>query len=126
MNPDALADPITQRLGEEEWRRQALAGGYLMLVGREVAPSLPTDAPRVTVAAVGAVVSEAIEAVRFLIDEEVDANLVVVTSADRLSAELHSSRLTAIREGGQPRAGHLEQLFPDSHRRAPIVTGRRS
>ena len=41
-----------------------------------------------TVVAIGAVVPEAVEAVRFLASEEVAANLVVVTSADRLAAEL--------------------------------------
>ena len=93
-----------------------------MLVGREVAPDLPADAPRVTVAAAGAVVSEAIEAVRFLIDEEVDANLAIITSADRLSRALHVSRLAAVRTGDEPQSGHLETLFPSSHRRVPIVT----
>ena len=34
----------------------------------------------------------------------------------------HASRLAAIRTGGRPLAGHLETLFPNGHRRAPIVT----
>ena len=44
----ALAAPVADRLGETEWRRQALAGGYLMLIGRDIAADLPADAPRVT------------------------------------------------------------------------------
>jgi pyruvate dehydrogenase E1 component len=83
---------------------------------------MPADAPRVTVAAVGAVVPEAIEAVRHLASEELDVNLVVVTSADRLSAQLHGARLGAVRTGSPDDAGHLAALFPPSHRRAPIVT----
>jgi pyruvate dehydrogenase E1 component len=118
----SLADPIRERLGEDGWRVQALAGGYLMLVGRELEPRMPADAPRVTVAAVGAIVPEALDAVRHLAAEEVDVNLVVVTSADRLSAQLHGARLEAIRTGGGADAGHLATLFPPSHRRAPIVT----
>jgi pyruvate dehydrogenase E1 component len=118
----SLADPIRARLGEDGWRRQAIAGGYLMLVGRELEPRMPADAPRVTVAAVGAIVPEAIEAVRHLASEEVDVNLVVVTSADRLSAQLHGARLAAVRTGIGDDAGHLAALFPASHRRAPIVT----
>ena len=118
----ALAEPIAARLGDDEWRRQFLAGGYLMLAGRELDPSLPADAPRVTVAASGAIVTEALEAVRFLVGEEVDANLVVVTSADRLSAQLHGARLDAVRSGGDDDPGHLATLFPASHRRTPIVT----
>ena len=118
----ALAAPIRERLGEDEWRAQALAGGYLMLAGRELAPAMPADAPRVTVAATGAVVPEAIEAVRFLASEELEVNLVVVTSPDRLSAQLHRARLGAVRTGGDDDAGHLATLFPPSHRRAPIVT----
>ena len=118
----ALAAPVEERLGHEEWRRQLLAGGYLMLVGRELDPSLPPDAPRVTIAASGAVVTEALEAERFLVSEGVDANLVVVTSADRLSAQLHGARLEAVRAGSGDDPGHLATLFPESHRRTPIVT----
>ncbi|MFN8620753.1 MAG: pyruvate dehydrogenase [Chloroflexota bacterium] len=118
----ALAEPIKARVGEEEWRRLTLAGGYLLLSGREIDPSLPTDAPRVTVAAMGAIVPEAVEAVRFLVSEEVDANLVVVTSADRLQAEIAERRLASVRDGVPPRLEHLETLFPGAHRHAPIVT----
>jgi pyruvate dehydrogenase E1 component len=117
-----LAEPVAERLGEAEWRRQVLAGGYRMLSGRELAPDLPADAPRVTVAAAGAVVSEAIEAVRWLVGEEVDANLVVITSADRLARQLHTARLAAVRRGVGDDPGHLATLFPGPHRRAPIVT----
>lgn len=118
----SLSAPVAERLGEAEWRRQTLAGGYLMLTGRDLVPSLPADAPRVTVAAMGAIVPEAIAAVRFLAGEEVDANLVVVTSADRLHAEIAGRRLGAMRAGGAVTHGHLEELFPASHRHAPLVT----
>jgi pyruvate dehydrogenase E1 component len=121
----SLSDAASKRLGEAEWRRQVLAGGYLMIRGREVSGELPADAPHVTVAVVGAVVTEAMEAVRFLVGEEVDANLVVITSADRLAAEMHDARksaMTGVEAGVTQRLGHLEALFPASHRQAPIVT----
>ncbi len=117
-----LAVPISDRVGDEEWRRLTLAGGYLLLSGRDLEPSLPADAPRVTIAAMGAVVPEAVEAARFLVSEEVDLNLVVVTSADRLAAEIAERRLASVRDGIPPRLAHLEALFPGGHRHAPIVT----
>ena len=76
----------------------------------------------VSVVASGAVVTEAMEAVRFLIAEEVDANLVIVTSADRLAARLHEVRLASVRTGAAGDLGQLETLFPESHRRTPMVT----
>lgn len=122
MVDQSLAELVAARLGEDEWRRQALAGGYLMLAARELHPDLPDGAPRVTVAAMGTLVPEAIAAVRFLAAEEVDANLVVVTSADRLAAEMHGARLAGVRDGSDGSLGHLATLFPEGHRRAPIVS----
>ncbi len=118
----SLADPVRLALGEEEWRRQVLAGGYLLHRGRDLAPTLPADAPRVTIAAMGAIVPEAIAAARLLAAEEVDVNLVVVTSADRLAAEIAGRRLGSIRGGTDASPGHLADLFPATHRHAPIVT----
>ncbi len=118
----SLAEPILARLGPDDWRRQTLLGGYLMLRGREIEPSLPADAPRVTIAAMGAIVPEAIAAVRYLVTEEVDANLVVVTSADRLNAEIAGRRLASVRTGTSAHIDHLSELFPVTHRHAPIVT----
>jgi pyruvate dehydrogenase E1 component len=70
----------------------------------------------------GAVVSEAVEAVRSLVKEEVAASLVVVTSAERLAAELHGRRLKAIHDRASSRLDHLATLLPPAGRRAPIVT----
>jgi pyruvate dehydrogenase E1 component len=76
----------------------------------------------VNIVAMGSVVSEAAEAVRLLISEEVAANLVVVSSAERLAAETHDGRLAAIRGRAGHSLGHLETLFPVNQRRAPMVT----
>ena len=117
----ALSDEVRQRLGVEEWRRQVIAGGY-RLIESAAAPDLPAGAPVVNVVAMGSVVTEAAKAVRFLIDEEVAANLIVVSSAERLAAEVHGRRSAAIRDHVGDGPGHLETLFPAPHRRAPMVT----
>ncbi len=121
VDQDATA-PVLARLGETEWRRHVLAGGYRLLEARELAPDLPADAPDVNIMAVGAVVPEAIEAVRLLVQEEVAANLIVITSAERLAAELHDRRLSAIRDRLPDDLPHLGTLIPTKERRAPIVT----
>jgi pyruvate dehydrogenase E1 component len=76
----------------------------------------------VNVIAMGSAVTEAAAAVHVLHGEEVAANLIVVSSADRLSAELHDSRLKGVRDrvGGNLR--HLETLFPEGERHVPMVT----
>jgi pyruvate dehydrogenase E1 component len=118
----SLADPVRTRLGADEWRRQVLAGGYRLIEAREEAPDLPASAPIVEIVVSGAIVPEAITAARALHREEVAANVIVVTSAQRLSDELHQARMGAIRDRLPARLGHLETLFPEAERRAPIVT----
>jgi pyruvate dehydrogenase E1 component len=114
-------DAVRGRLGDAEWRRQALAGGYRLLRASDV-PDLPADAPVVNVVAAGAVVHEAVAAVRELQHEEVAANLIVVTSPDRLASELHGGRLVGVRDQVGGDLGHLRTLIPQSERRAPMVT----
>ncbi len=68
----------------------------------------------INVFASGAIVTEAVEAVHRLQEEEVAANLIVVTSAERLAAELHESRLSAVRSGSRATPpGHLASLVPE-------------
>jgi pyruvate dehydrogenase E1 component len=122
----ALAAPVRTRLGEAEYRRQVVAGGYRLLEPAEVAGEsdivLPADAPGLTVVAMGAVVPEAVAAVRELVREEVAASLVVVTSADRLQAELAGRRLRSVRTGSEASLPHLSLLFPAGTRHQPLVT----
>jgi pyruvate dehydrogenase E1 component len=117
-----LAAALLDRLGEAEWRRQVLAGGYRLIEAQREDPSLPAVAPRVTIAVAGSIVPEAVAATRFLIHEEVAADLVVITSAERLAAEFHRSRLEAVRDRRPIRDGHLTSLLPAESRGAPIVT----
>jgi pyruvate dehydrogenase E1 component len=118
----ALAEPVRLRLGEAEWRRQVLAGGYRLLEAPEAA-TVPSDGPAVNVVASGAVVPEAVTAVRALQREEVAANLIVVTAAERLATEVHEARLAGVRDRrGGDSLPHLQTLFPFDQRRVPIVT----
>jgi pyruvate dehydrogenase E1 component len=116
-----MSNPVQDRLGAPEWRRQALAGGYRLLQASDVV-DLPPDAPLVNVIAAGAVVREAVTAVRELQREEVAANLIVVTSPDRLAAEMHGLRLAGVRNRVGGDLQHLQSLIPASERTAPMVT----
>src|SRR5204863_8357315 len=88
----------------------------------DAAEALPQDSPVVQVVAAGSVVPEAVAAVRELHREEIAANLIVVTSAERLAASQHGGRLDAMRRGSRDDLGHLATLIPAGERRAPIVT----
>ena len=69
---------------------------------------------------------EAVEAVRTLHREEIAANLIVVTSAERLAAGQHGGRLDAMRRGRRDDVGHLGTLIPAGERRAPDRDRRRT
>ena len=105
----ALLEPALARLGPAELRRQVLAGGYRLVDAAAEAPE--TDqATAVQIAAAGIMVPEAVEAARLLHHEGVAANVLAITSADRLFARLREPD------------GHLSTLIPAGERRAPIVT----
>ena len=116
-----LVAPLLDRLGEAGWRQQVIAGGYRLIEASD-SDDLPAGSPVVNVVATGAVVPEAAEAVRRLIHEEVSANLIVVSSAERLASELHDLRLRSVRDRSTATLHHLETLFPSHERRAPMVT----
>ena len=118
----SLAKPVLDRLGPDAWRDQVLAGGYRLIESSSAAEPLPPDSPVVEIVAAGSVIPEAVAAVRMLHHEEVAANLIVATSAERLSAGIHGGRLGAARSGGPDGIGHLATLIPAAERRAPIVT----
>jgi len=113
---------VESRLGLDGWRDAVLAGGYRLLDASDSLEPLPAGSPVVHVVATGSVVPEAVAAVRTLHREEVAANLIVVTSAERLAADHHAGRLDAVRSGGRDNVGHLGTLIPPDERRAPIVT----
>lgn len=117
-----LLDEAIARIGEQELRRQVLAGGY-RIVDRTVAtPDLPSR-DVVHIASGGIMIPEAIEAAKRLHDEGIAANVINVTSGNKLYASIRDARRVQMRNAHAPLdLGHLETLIPRSERRAPIVT----
>jgi pyruvate dehydrogenase E1 component len=111
---------VQDRLGEMELRRQVLRGGYRLW---EPAPSL-AGAPRVLIAASGAILPEALASAEELAEEGVAAVVLNITSAQRLHAEWRATSLAAIRSATVPEhIGHIAALLSnEQERRAPIVT----
>jgi pyruvate dehydrogenase E1 component len=94
-----------------------LAGGYRLIDGSALAA---TGAPVIHLAASGAVLPEALAAAQELSDEGVAANVVDITSLDRLYADWHAGLLDNVRRARGPWGpSTVRTLFTP---RAPIVT----
>jgi pyruvate dehydrogenase E1 component len=118
----SLLEPALARYGEEQLRQQVLAGGYRLVDRRETAPGLAVE-DVVQIAVAGAVVPEAVEAAEMLRGEGVAANVLALTSADRLFRAFQARRRAALGDPGQFReVGLFGRLIPADERRAPIVT----
>lgn len=116
-----MEEPLA-RLGEEELRRRVLAGGYRIVDRRVAAPELPAQ-DTVQIFAGGIMAPEAIAAARRLHEEGVAANVISVTSSDRLFDALRRARRSQLTDARSPLdLGHLTTLIPEEERRAPIVT----
>ena len=117
-----LLDPALARLGEEELRRQVLAGGYRLVDRRETAPHLPVENV-VHIVTAGTMVPEALEAAARLAEEEVAANVINLTGPSLVYEAAKRLRQQAMRDASQePDEGPFAWLFPPDERRAPIVT----
>ncbi len=117
-----LMDEPLARFGADELRRQVLAGGYRIVDRTLAAPDLP-DRDVVQIAVGGIMAPEAIEAARRLHEEGVAANVINVTSSNRLFNVLRTARRRQLQRAANPLdLGHLETLIPVSERRAPMVT----
>ncbi|HEY8447936.1 MAG TPA: 1-deoxy-D-xylulose-5-phosphate synthase N-terminal domain-containing protein [Thermomicrobiales bacterium] len=116
-----LEEPL-QRFGEEELRRQVLAGGYRIIDRRVHAPELPiSDAVQIVTG--GIMLPEAIAAARRLHEEGVAANVILATSANQLYEAVRNARRAQLANAYAPLdLGHLETLIPAEERRVPIVT----
>jgi pyruvate dehydrogenase E1 component len=102
-----LASVPTDPAARERRRRQVVAGAYLLR---------RTDKPRVTIAAMGAVVPEALAAAERLERVGIAADVVCVTSPDLLYRAVRS------REGREEADNWiLDQVFP-ADRATPLVT----
>ncbi len=118
----ALLEPAVRRYGEESLRLQVLAGGYRLMEGRGLVPGAD-DADVVQLATTGAMVPETVEAARLLATEGIAANVLNLTSPDRLFAALRASRAHRRRDAAAcPGLGALDALLPPAERAAPIVT----
>jgi pyruvate dehydrogenase E1 component len=112
---------VQQRLGETELRRQVLAGGYRLaewsLARPELATLLPGGPLVVNIAVTGTMVPEALAACAYLWEEGVAANVLNLTSPQRLF-----DAWRAAPPAGSAAADPLGWLIQPSERRAPIVT----
>jgi pyruvate dehydrogenase E1 component len=115
-------DAALARIGEDTLRQHVLSGGYRL--HEPDAHLVDEGAPRVVLAASGAIVPDVLQAAAELASEGVAATVLNVTSADRLYAEWQASRLSAIRSASiPPVSGHLaSDLILDAERGAPLVT----
>jgi pyruvate dehydrogenase E1 component len=113
-------DDVLGRIGDATLRTAVLRGGYRLV---EPDPAL-ADAPRVVLAACGAVVPEAVHAARVLADEGVAATVLDLTSSDRLYREWRDELDAAARDARPARADALAlgALLVGTERAAPIVT----
>ncbi len=117
-----LATEAVGRLGEEEWLRQVLLGGYRLVDRTVTTPDLPVS-DAVTIAVAGIMVPEAVEAAHRLHAEGIAASVINVTSGDRLFAALRTVRRAQLANArATPDPGHLATLFPASERSVPLVT----
>jgi pyruvate dehydrogenase E1 component len=104
----ALAAVPEDATGREERRRQAIAGGYLL--------RRSPGAPAVTIAAMGAVLPEALAAAEELERGGVATDVAVVTSADLLFRALRAR--SGLGDGDE---SALDAVLP-ADRAAPLVT----
>lgn len=105
--------------GDEALRADVLAGAY-RLVDR--AAELP-GAPVVQLVTCGAVVPEVLVASARLAAEGVAANVIELTSADRVYRSWRAGLRAAVAGGRRAEpGGHLARVLPPVERSAPIVT----
>jgi pyruvate dehydrogenase E1 component len=111
------------RIGETVLRDQVLAGGYRLVEPDAVLAADP-DAPRVVLAATGAVVPEAVHAAAALADEGVAATVLDLTSPDRLYRAWRGEMQQAARSARAADLSglHIASLIQPDERNAPIVT----
>lgn len=105
-----------QRLGDETIRSQVVAGGYRLVEG-------DGGGPAVNLCSSGAVLPEVVAAAALLAEEGVRANVIDVTSSDRLFRGWRLASRQGVRTavfGAED--FHLATLIPEHERHSPIVT----
>ena len=107
---------FVERVGEERARADVINGAFRL---RE-----PASSPdRVTIAACGAIVPEALQAADALSEQEgVEALVLCLSSPDRVYRDWKTARTKPLVDGGAPRTSTLDRLLSPDEQRAPIVT----
>ena len=108
-------DAARERLGEDELRRQVLAGGYRLVPASG-------EGPLVRLVASGAVLPEVVAAHAELTAEGVRAEVIDVTSMTRLYRSWQAQLRAGIRAAHEPAAAHVDTLLRAEDPHAPIVT----
>ncbi|MEX2550388.1 MAG: 1-deoxy-D-xylulose-5-phosphate synthase N-terminal domain-containing protein [Nitriliruptoraceae bacterium] len=108
-------EAVRERLGDDELRRQVLAGAYVLV------PATGTG-PLVRLVASGAVLPEVVAAQAALTAEGVRAEVLDVTSLTRLYRDWRAHSRRGVRTATEPVAGHLERLLSRQEPRSPLVT----
>jgi pyruvate dehydrogenase E1 component len=107
------------RLGEDELRRQVVAGGYRLVDPVERSGG----APSVILAGCGPVLPEMVAAAAALSAEGIDPVVLDLTSPDRLYRGWKDALRQAVHDAARPATDfHLAHLIAPHERRAPIVT----
>ena len=115
----SLLAPAVQRLGVETMRQQALAGGYRVVDAQ--ADGLD-GMPLVNIAAVGAMVPEAMQAAALLREEGLAANVLNLVSPRRLYETWQAARKAQLRAPDKSASAPLDWLIPAHEYGAPIIT----
>ncbi|MFP4311303.1 MAG: transketolase-like TK C-terminal-containing protein, partial [Nitriliruptoraceae bacterium] len=112
--PQAPFEAARARVGDEELRRQVLAGAYVLV---------PADGPAdVRLVASGAVMPEVVAAQEELAREGVAAEVVDVTSLTRLYRGWRAALRAGVRTARVPATSHAERLLSAGGPRTPLVT----
>ncbi|MGI8794102.1 MAG: transketolase-like TK C-terminal-containing protein, partial [Acidimicrobiales bacterium] len=104
-----------QRHGEDRLREAVLAGGY------ELSPAPVGTGPAMRLCGSGAVIPEVLAAAEMLAEEGIQAQVIDITSLDRLYREWQRSLRSQVR-GSAAAQSHVATLLGGEHARAPIVT----
>jgi pyruvate dehydrogenase E1 component len=127
----SLIEPAMQRLGRDELRRQAIAGGYIIRQSPSIhdpSPFVPRQARdaqggsgqvsrfAIHIVTCGVMAPEALKAAEYLESEGVAVNVINLTSPRRAYDDWHAAQ-----QRGDD-AHHLATLIPESTRHASILT----
>ncbi len=116
IDQTAFVDAVALR-GEAAVRCDVVRGGTRL---REAAAAADD---RVILATCGAIVPEALEAARLLVDDEgVEVTVLLLSSPDRLYHDWQSARTAPLRNASPSTISHLDSLVLPSERGLPIVT----